>query len=133
MIAEALLCMTLNLYHEARDQSERGVKAVAAVTMNRAKKTKNVCSVVTKPKQFSWTSNKLVFTHKQRKLLAKQIKEHDPKSWKRVSRIALLAVSEKLSSPVHNALYFYNPKLAQPKWARKRLVIARIDDHVFLR
>ena len=35
MIAEALMCMALNIYHEARNQSIVGQVAVAEVVMNR--------------------------------------------------------------------------------------------------
>ena len=35
MIAEALFCLALNAYHEARNQDIRGMVAVSQVVMNR--------------------------------------------------------------------------------------------------
>ena len=58
MIAEALLCLTLNVYHEARGEPFLGQVAVAEVTLNRVDDLRwpdTVCEVVYQPYQFSWT------------------------------------------------------------------------------
>ncbi len=50
-------CMLKNIYHEARGEGVEGMKAVALVTLNRAKQqNKTVCEVVYQRKQFSWTN-----------------------------------------------------------------------------
>jgi len=49
MIAEALVCLALNVYHEAKNQSLIGQIAVAQVVMNRVKDERypnTVCEVV---------------------------------------------------------------------------------------
>ena len=49
MIAEALMCMALNIYHEARNQSMVGQVAVAEVVMNRVEDSRfpdTICEVV---------------------------------------------------------------------------------------
>ena len=49
MIAESLICLALNVYHEAKNQSFIGQVAVAKVVMNRVKDsryTNKVCDVV---------------------------------------------------------------------------------------
>ena len=49
MIAEALMCMALNIYHEARNQSVVGQVAVAEVVMNRVEDSRfpdTICEVV---------------------------------------------------------------------------------------
>ena len=49
MIAEALMCMALNIYHEARNQSIVGQVAVAEVVMNRVEDSRfpdTICEVV---------------------------------------------------------------------------------------
>tara|TARA_B100000768_G_scaffold181623_1_gene205431 strand:- start:789 stop:1253 length:465 start_codon:yes stop_codon:yes gene_type:complete len=56
--AEAKECLALNVYHEARGESEEGQYAVAHVTMNRVDSPRydnTVCEVVYARKQFSWT------------------------------------------------------------------------------
>ena len=58
--AIALSCLSLNVYHEARNQSLLGQEAVALVTMNRAGwNNTNICPEVVKHKQFSWTNDKV--------------------------------------------------------------------------
>ena len=49
MIAEALMCMALNIYHEAKNQSMLGQIAVGQVAMNRVADSRfpnTVCEVV---------------------------------------------------------------------------------------
>lgn len=52
----AVVCLALNLYHEARSEPIDGQFAVAQVVLNRAdRKPERVCEVVQASKQFSWT------------------------------------------------------------------------------
>ena len=58
MIAEALACLVLNVYHEARGEPFLGQVAVAEVVLNRVEDTRwpnDVCGVIYQPYQFSWT------------------------------------------------------------------------------
>lgn len=58
IIQSMLLCLALNVYYEARGESDAGQQAVAHVTLNRARKNKSsVCSEVFKKNQFEWTEN----------------------------------------------------------------------------
>lgn len=53
-----LECMALNIYYEARGESQFGKELVAQVTINRYRikgYDKTICGVVTAKKQFSWT------------------------------------------------------------------------------
>ena len=59
MIAESLLWLTLNVYHESRGEPDIAQIAVAHVTMNRTKESQSsVSTVVRKKKQFSWVRKK---------------------------------------------------------------------------
>jgi N-acetylmuramoyl-L-alanine amidase len=54
-------CMSMNLYHEARGESNLGLGGVMTVVLNRVKSGKwanNVCDVIWQPYQFSWTIGK---------------------------------------------------------------------------
>ena len=58
MIAEALACLVLNVYHEARGEPFLGQVAVAEVVLNRVEDNRwpnDVCGVIYQPYQFSWT------------------------------------------------------------------------------
>ena len=51
-----LLCLALNVYYEARSESDEAQMAVALVTRNRARyKDRTLCEEVYSPHQFSWT------------------------------------------------------------------------------
>ena len=57
MIDLAIMCLAMNVYWEARNQSIAGQVAVAQVTMNRVASPdypNDVCGVVHQHKQFSW-------------------------------------------------------------------------------
>lgn len=134
MIADAIICLALNLYHEGRSQSIRGMQAIAAVTMKRANNDpKQVCPVVFKKKQFSWANSLTMTDPKTRAKRAPHFMPTDTKSWEKAKRIATLAVNGKLYSPAKAATFYYNPKLAHPKWQNQMVIVAHIDDHIFLR
>ena len=57
LIADALFCLALNVYHEAKNQSLIGQIAVAQVTMNRVRDDRypsTVCEVVKQGPTYSW-------------------------------------------------------------------------------
>ena len=57
MLDLALMCLSLNVYHEARGETPQAQLAVAMATLNRAKTTgQDLCDVVLEPVQFSWTA-----------------------------------------------------------------------------
>ncbi len=53
---EAILWLTLNVYHESRSENDMAQRAVAHVTINRAvKRNLTIKEVIFQPYQFSWT------------------------------------------------------------------------------
>lgn len=59
MIPEAILCVALNVFHEARSEPWEGRMAVALVTRNRARNNHtSVCWEVFRDRQFSWTEDR---------------------------------------------------------------------------
>lgn len=90
-----LLCLSLNIYHEARSESERGQLAVATVTMNRYKDKEypnHICGVVYEPGAFSWTfKNKRVT---------------DKDAYKKARKLARLVLTERYNNPVGRRKYF---------------------------
>ena len=85
IFANALMCMALNIYHEARNESTMGQLAVGQVVMNRVYDDRfpdNVCSVVKEGKpynghpirnrcQFSWYCDGLSDTPRNSKAFVK--------------------------------------------------------------
>ena len=57
MLMESLVCLALNVYHEAKNQSFIGQVAVAQVVMNRVRDTRypnTVCDVVKQGATYKW-------------------------------------------------------------------------------
>lgn len=115
-----LECLAKNVYHEARGEPVAGQVAVAQVTINRVRSKKfqdTVCEVVYANKQFSWTN-------KQSK------KVTDSKAWKTSLAIAEAVLTRQAALPDFKALYFHT-KQVNPKWNRKKQVVAKIGNHIF--
>ena len=114
--SKELNCLALNIYHEARGESEEGQVAVAAVTMNRTLLRgfpETVCGVVyqarrltewSKPKfcQFSWVCQ-----------FQKQVM--DLSSWRKAQNIAYNYLDNQYEDPTKGAAY-YHAKYVQPGW-----------------
>jgi len=120
---EELRCMQENIYFEAGNQPIEGMRAVAAVTMNRVNSPrfapKTVCGIVHqktgKMCQFSWVC--------QRRHVA-----IDPTNWAKAGRVALHALTGTLRHSVGEALFFHNTSVHP---FRGRTFIVKIGDHLF--
>ena len=114
-----LVCLTHNIYFEARGESPKGQLAVAHVTMNRVESGRypdDVCDVVYQKNQFSWTKTNIVI--KSQELYNKAMK------------IAYNVLLGDTKDPTHGALYFHSINI-EPNW--NRTVTAQIGNHIFYR
>lgn len=130
-------CMVANLYFEARGEGYEGMKAVAAVTLNRVKSKKyppNICAVVFQRKQFSWTHQKR-WVHIQRIMQGDTsgMKAQDVKAYNLAAKVALRSVRGALKVPKLEGSMYYHAVYVNPKWAGKMQRIARVGTHVFYR
>lgn len=114
---EELLCLAENIFWEASGTDKAEKQRVANVTVNRlfsdldGYEDKQICEVVYKPKQFSWTHQ-----GKNRKVLQKWIKSNDnKKAWDDSVKIAELALKNELPDITRGAL-FYHTKKIKPNW-----------------
>lgn len=122
LLQGAILCLALNIYHEARGEPELGQIAVGTVTMNRANwEVKEICPVVYAPKQFSWTNFK--------KRLDVKPSENDP-SWQRAQRLAHRIVHGELEDVTNGATYFHNHRV-KPYWRKTFQRTMVIGNHTF--
>jgi spore germination cell wall hydrolase CwlJ-like protein len=123
---EQIVCIAKNVYHESRNQPYIGQLAVAQVTLNRSKyKNSKPCKVVYKRNgngcQFSWVCDGIPDN------------EGEHTAWKEALAIAYASYNNMIGDPTNGATYYYNPKIAHPRWARKFQVVAIIGDHKFLK
>ena len=127
---QALFCLALNIYHEARGEPKAGQFAVAEVTMNRVKSTQypnTVCEVVHQrhwnpvrkrySAAFSWTQYEYPVNL-------------NSVAWQRAMSIARLVYQGDAKPKLNNAL-FYHARYVKPHWAKGRKVVARIGQHIF--
>lgn len=118
MIPEmALMCLTLNIYHEARSESAAGQAAVALVTLNRAQRDPSrVCAEVFRPYQFSWT------------LSPKRITE--PRAWQRAKEVARAVWT--MQDFTEGATHFHADYVS-PAWADAKVRVGQCGRHIFYR
>lgn len=113
----AILWLALNIYHEARNQSELAQLAVAHVTLNRAEdRGLTIRQVVLQPSQFSWT------------LKLDDWIPHDAVAYEKACRLA--AVATKGYDFTQGALYFHKFTV-QPYWAEHYAYVADFGVHKF--
>jgi spore germination cell wall hydrolase CwlJ-like protein len=124
---EALRCLALNIYHEARSEPETGQRAVAAVTINRVRsKTfpSSVCKVVKQGGQrrnrcqFSWWCD------------GKKDQPMEAAAWQQALAIGRLSLRGEADDPTNGALY-YHADYVRPRWSRTFERTARIGSHLF--
>lgn len=121
MIELAIMCLAMNIYFEARNQSIAGQVAVAQVTMNRVASPDypdTVCGVVNQHKQFSWYWDGL-----------SDVPQHE-EAWERAQMIAQGVVAGSGHKDLKDVLH-YHAVYVKPYWADNMQVVAKIDDHIF--
>lgn len=128
-------CMQVNLYYEARGESERGMKAVAAVVYNRAQSRvypSSICKVIFQNKQFSWThqqDQKEVY-----KLLEGSIghlSKKDKEKYLLAKKIARMPQKEVQKVLPSTKVLWYHSSTVKPHWNKKVLRVAQIGSHIF--
>ncbi len=89
-----------------------------------------ICNVVWQRRQFSWTHD------------GRSDRPTDRRAWKRAQLIADFIVNKYWTLPTQSrsaiditngALHYYAPGLANPYWAKVKIVTREIGGHVFLR
>ena len=117
------------LWGEARGEGEQGIQAVLNVIVNRANQDfSKASSIALKPKQFSiW--NGISNPEKKSVQLAKKMR--DDKTYQTVIRLVDLASKGKLPDITGGATFYFNPKKANPSWAKKLTHTTDIGNHKF--
>lgn len=119
------------VWGEARGEGEQGMQAVMNVIMNRAKgRFDQTDKIVLKPKQFSFWNGK---SSPEKFALELAKKHRDEKSFQTAVKIVDSAMKGNLTDITGGASYYFNPKLAQPTWAKKLTKTKTIGNHDFYR
>jgi len=148
MIAEALFCLALNAYHEARNQDIRGMIAVSQVVMNRVESDlypDNVCDVVEQgPTRESWKTRQYIDIDEEDRVYypirhrcqfswycdGKDDTPYEEKAWSEAQLIAGGVYYGRLHPMVGDALW-YHADYVKPEWAESKREVAQIGNHIF--
>ena len=127
LLQSALICLAMNIYHEARSEPIAGRVAVAEVTLNRVASKyypDNVCAVVyqkgKKTCAFSWTCDNISDTPHEKKVFD---------SAKRLARM-MLVNGNNVAVVGKNATH-YHGKSVKPYWLTDVKKIKQVGNHIF--
>lgn len=135
MIETALMCMALNIYHEARNQPTIGQLAVGQVVMNRVTDDRypdDVCSVVKQGTvhksghpardrcQFSWYCD------------GKDDTALNKEAFERAQENAMIVLNGWAHS-LFDGVTHYHADSVTPNWATYKTFVVKINDHIFYR
>jgi len=130
-------CQTANMFFEARGEQPKGMQAVAAVVLHRARSKQypaSACAVIFQPKQFSWT-------HQQNYDRILEVLNGDLSSYTAKDRQAYLQAAtiaqkpdtELLATFPRTTLYYHASSIA-PSWKqqlKRKNNLKKVGKHVF--
>jgi spore germination cell wall hydrolase CwlJ-like protein len=129
ILESAVLCLALNIYHEARSEMIPGQYAVAQVTMNRAGSQAKVCETVVAKNQFSWTNTMLTKKGKRYILKANGLPK-DEHAWDLAKHIATYVLKNRPADFAKGATFYHSTAVA-PHWRKHMVKVAKIGRHIF--
>ena len=116
-----LHCLALNIYHEARSESDEGKFAVAQVTLNRVRSPRypgRICEVVWQHRQFSWTHD------------GRPDRPHNLEAWEEALWVATTTYDFNPLTIVGRATH-YHAVYVRPPWATVYRRVRQIGQHIF--
>ena len=141
--SEAVECLALNMYHEARGQGTAGELAVTTVVMNRVNDSRfpnTICGVVKQgPTRPSWKDPKILFPIKHKCQFSwycdgKSDKPRDEKTYEKMKDFADTILSNKLLYlDITDGATHYHADYVNPSWAKTKTKTVEIQDHIFYR
>lgn len=139
--SEDLECLALNIYHEARGETQRGKLAVAHVTVNRVEHHRfpnSICGVVYQAVYSKWWRENHGRNVPVRNMCqfswycdGKSDGTYDRRAWQESLLIAVSVLEEQTQDPTNGATHYFNPTLANPDWRHDFVQVAMVDSHLF--
>ena len=142
LLETAFICLALNTYHEAKNQSMIGQIATAQVVMNRVADSRypnTVCEVVKQgPHLPSWEDPKKEYQVRHRCQFSwycdgKPDVPKNEKAWKKAQDYAYLVLYNRINIDVTEGATHYHATYVRPAWARTKTRTTRIEKHIFYR
>ena len=137
MLLESVICLALNVYHEAKNQSFIGQVAVAQVVMNRVKDNRypnNICDVVKQGLTYKWNTsipirNKCQFSWY---CDGKPDRPINKQAWFKAKQVASIVLDGSMVDFTEGSTH-YHAHYVYPSWRKTKTKVARIDSHIFYR
>ena len=130
------MCMAVNIYHEAGNQSMLGQIAVAQVVMNRVADSRfpdTVCEVVKEAVTYKGTNKPVL--HKCQFSWYCDGKKDEPnfesKTWSLALEHASIMLTKTIVLDVTEGATHYHATYVRPAWAKTKKRTTRIDRHIF--
>ena len=142
LLETAFICLALNTYHEAKNQSLVGQIATAQVVMNRVEDNRfpnTICEVVKQgPTRPSWEDPKKEYPIKHRCQFSwycdgKSDVPKNEKAWKKAQDYAYLVLYNRIAIDVTEGATHYHATYVKPSWAKTKTRTTRIESHIFYR
>ena len=135
MFEAAIMCLALNIYHEARDQPFIGQVAVAQVVMNRVYDDRypdSVCDVVKQGPTYSWKPDFPVRHRCQFSWYCdgKSDKPYEELAWAKSLIVADNVLSGRILDITYGATH-YHARYVRPYWSKKLLKTVAYGSHKF--
>lgn len=128
-VQDELVCLALNVYHEARGSTLLDQLSTAFVALNRLsvqyRGARTVCDVVWQRKQFSWTHD------------GRSDFPHDEKAWKNSQFVAFMAYRSDdlaIDDPTRGSTHYVRHDIFHKVgWTRAATSAVRIGSHIYMR
>ena len=127
--SEAVECLALNMYHEARGQGTAGELAVTTVVMNRVNDSRfpnTICRVVTQK-----SKRKCQFTWYCSKPSRKSINDHDAYSEALSLAWKLFYANRLIWDVTDGAMWYHADYIEAPVWTKNMTITHKIGTHIF--
>lgn len=125
-VEREIMCLAVNIYYEARGESQRGRIAVGNVTMNRARNKNfpnSVCEVVTQKHkntcQFSW-------------FCMKKLPDIREELFADIRELARRIYTGEIKDITKGSTHFHSIDV-NPPWIENKVVTVEIGNHIFYR
>ena len=142
LLETAFVCLALNTYHEAKNQSMIGQIATAQVVMNRVADDRfpsTVCEVVKQgPTRPSWEDPEKEYPIKHRCQFSwycdgtPDVPKNE-KAWRKAQDVAFIVYYNKIQLDVTEGATHYHATYVRPAWAKTKKRTTRIEKHIFYR
>ena len=137
ILKTALMCLALNVYHEAKNQSTVGQLAVGQVVLNRVEDTRfpnTVCEVIEEGITYKGTDTPIL--HKCQFSWYCDGRPDNPdkssKAWIKALINANTVLKNEIIDITEGATH-YHATYVKPSWAVTKTRTTRIDSHIFYR